>query len=273
MTLRFAGLSDDYPTGFRIEPHWHDAHQIVHAQTGVMRITTLEGNWVLPPGRALWVPAACVHEIYCHGAVSMRTVYLLPSDGSDSLNRPVWAAGAEPEKRDKPGGGWTEAYHSTITLPGNCVVWQVSSLMREIIMRMASGRDPRQDGHLAALLLSEIATIDALPLHLPDPSDPRVRRVTMALSENPADQRSLENWAVALGMSPRTLIRRFQSETGMTFRQWRRQARLLAALERLAAGGPVTSVAYDVGYDGLSAFVEAFRQAFGVTPGRYFRDQ
>ncbi len=68
----------------------------------------------------------------------------------------------------------------------------------------------------------------------------------------------------------RTLSRRFLAETGMTFRQWQRQARLLAALVRLAQREPVTSVALDLGYDSPSAFIYAFRRALGTTPGRYF---
>ena len=55
----------------------------------------------------------------------------------------------------------------------------------------------------------------------------------------------------------------------MTFRQWRRQARLLAALERLTAGEPVTSVAMAIGYESTSAFIAAFREGFGETPKRY----
>ncbi len=232
------GLANEYPKGTWIEPHSHDAHQIVHARSGVMRVTTSEGNWVLPPGRALWVPAGCVHEIHCSDTVSMRTVYLSPEIDA---------------------------------VPVNCVVWQVSPLVREVILRIVADHDVRLNAALLTLLLAEIESIDVLPLHLPEPADPKVRLVTSALRANPADGRGLDDWASSLGQSPRTLMRRFQAETGMTFRQWRRQARLLAALELLAAGEPVTKVAYDVGYDGLSAFVEAFREAFGTPPGKYFR--
>ncbi|WP_282606638.1 helix-turn-helix domain-containing protein [Pelagibius sp. Alg239-R121] len=250
---RFTGLASEYSKGAWIEPHRHDEHQIVHARSGVMRVKTADGSWVLPPGRALWVPAGCFHEIYCRDAVSMRTVYL----------KQVGGAGKNPST--------TGNDHAGVALPESCAVWRVSPLMREIIIRMGSDRDRRQDQHLLALLLSEIETIDVLPLYLPEPGDLKVRRITRALLAKPADEHSLEDWAELLGISPRTLIRRFQAETGMTFRQWRRQARLLAALEYLAAGAPVTSVAYDVGYEGLSAFIEAFRQAFGMTPGQYFR--
>ncbi|KAF1053892.1 MAG: HTH-type transcriptional regulator NimR [Burkholderia gladioli] len=55
----------------------------------------------------------------------------------------------------------------------------------------------------------------------------------------------------------------------MSFAQWRRQARVLRALERLATGAPVTAIAFELGYDNVSAFIEMFRRTLGVTPGRY----
>lgn len=251
--MQVSGLTSRYDKGTWIESHRHVGHQIVHARAGVMRVTTSDGSWILPPGRALWMPAGRSHEIFCRDAVEMRTVYLAP------------------DRRPAPQGGGPVSEACMLALPENCVVWRLSALMREVILRLASEHDERQDRHLIALLLAEIEVIDALPLHLPQPADPKIRMITSTLFSAPADSRTLEDWAVETNLSPRTLIRRFQAETGMTFRQWRRQARLLAALERLAAREPVTSVALDVGYDGLSAFIEAFRQAFGVTPGQYFR--
>ncbi len=256
--MQFSGLASSYDKGTRIEPHRHVGHQIVHARSGVMRVTTSDGSWVLPPGRALWVPAGCTHEILCRDAVEMRTVYLAP--GLNAMPS-GYALASAAVPLTLPG-----------TLPENCVVWRLSALMREVILRIASEHDQRLDEHLFALLLAEIEVMDALPLYLPEPADPKIKVITSTLFCAPADDRTLEDWAAELNLSPRTLIRRFQAETGMTFRQWRRQARLLVALERLAAKEPVTSVAYDVGYEGLSAFIEAFREAFGVTPGQYFRD-
>ncbi len=235
--IEIEGLATDYAAGDWIAPHAHDAHQIVHASVGVLRVVSDMAAWVVPPGRAIWMPAGRVHSVRCHTAVQMRTVYL---------------RGLAP------------------SLPEECAVWSVSPLMREIIIRIATSPDPWGREHLVALLLSEIERIDALPLVLPQPTDARLRRLTEAISAHPADPRPLKGWARELAMSQRTLIRKFAAETGMTFRQWRRQARLLAALERLAAGEPVTTVAFAIGYDSVSAFIEAFRETFGKTPGRYF---
>ncbi|MFJ7111440.1 helix-turn-helix domain-containing protein [Pseudomonas sp. NPDC098740] len=70
--------------------------------------------------------------------------------------------------------------------------------------------------------------------------------------------------------NPRRCSSRTVSETGFTFSQWRRRARLLRALERLAAAVPVTTIALELGYENVSAFIAMFRRTFGVTPGRYF---
>jgi AraC-like DNA-binding protein len=141
--------------------------------------------------------------------------------------------------------------------------------MRELLVRLAENAQSRGREHLAALLFLEIETAHSLPLHLPLPRDRRLRRLTDALCANPGDTRPLKYWAGKLGMSERSLIRRFGAETGMTFRHWRRQARLLGALERLVSGEQVTTVALAVGYDSVSAFIAAFRGVFGETPKRY----
>jgi AraC-like DNA-binding protein len=236
------GLAARYEPGDWIAPHDHDANQIIHASAGVLRVLSERDSWVVPPGRAIWMPAGRIHGIRCQSAVEMRTVYL---------------------RGLAPG------------LPSGCAVWSVSPLMREILVRLASEPEPRRADHLLSLLLCEIEVVTSLPFHLPLPSEHRIRRLTDAVTADPADARHLNEWARELGLSERNLIRRFQAETGMTFRQWRRQARLLRALERLAAGESVTAVTFAVGYESVSAFIAAFREAFGETPRRFqaLRDQ
>jgi len=232
-------LSTEYRQGFEISAHAHSAHQIVHAVSGVMRVSTWDGFWVVPPQRAIWMPAHQTHWIDCATDVSMRTVYLAAQ-----------VAG----------------------VPKTCEVWSVSPLMREVMVRLNTRPDPAMQAALADLLLLEIERIDATPLHLPEPRDPRARRVSDALLRDPADGRSLDDWARAAGATRRTLIRLFARETGMTFREWRRQLRVLRALEQLATGASVTATALDHGYATPSAFIQAFREVLGTTPARYFDD-
>jgi AraC-like DNA-binding protein len=72
-------------------------------------------------------------------------------------------------------------------------------------------------------------------------------------------------------VTPKTLHRLFAKETGLTFGQWRQQARLLFALERLARGDRVIDVALDSGYASQSAFAAMFRKHFGMPPRAFYR--
>lgn len=234
-------LATDYPPDHHIAPHSHPRAQLVHAASGIMTVTTADGAWVIPRGRAVWVPAGVSHEIRTHGPVAMRTLYMTTSASA----------------------GLSDA----------CRVIAVSALLRELILAlMAMPRLYEEDGpeaRLIAVLFDEMRAADIAPLSLPLPSDSRLRRVTDGLLARPGDGRSLQAWARTAGASPRTLARLFIRETGMTFHIWRQQARLMDALRRLAAGQPVTMIAYDLGYRSPSAFITMFRRALGTTPGRF----
>jgi len=235
-------LANDYPAGHAIAPHSHRRAQLIFAERGVMTVTTEAGAFVVPPHRAVWMPAGTVHRVESRGVYAMRTLLI---------------------RADAVAG-----------MPPGCRVVTVSPLLREVILAlMVAPQDYPPDGpvaRLAAVALDRIRALPVAPLHLPRGTDRRLRRVTARLLAGPSDRRDLGGWARAAGASGRTLARLFTAETGMTFRAWRQQARLLRALEVMAAGRSVTVVALDVGYDSPSAFTAMFRRALGVSPTRYF---
>ena len=236
-------MAKDFAAGHDIAPHRHPRAQLIFAAQGVMAVRTPQGSWIVPPHRALWVPAETEHAIRMCSAVAMRTVYV----------RPHAAA-----------------------LPDACCVVAVSPLLRELILR-AAGRpllydEQGPDGRVAAMILDELRALAVLPLHLPWPADKRLQRICAALRDDPALMRTLDEWSAAAGASSRTLARLFRKETGMSFGAWRQQARLLDALGRLATGEAVTNVALDLGYASPSAFTSMFRRALGRAPSRYFME-
>ncbi|HTC17686.1 MAG TPA: helix-turn-helix transcriptional regulator [Stellaceae bacterium] len=236
-----AVMAKDFARGTANAPHRHKRGQLICIADGVAAVTTPDGTWVVPPQRAVWVPAETEHWVRCPTAATMRALFIMP---------------------DVTG------------LPDRCCVIAVSPLLRELISRAADFPvdydETGSDGRVMALILDEIRALPALPLHLPRPADARLRRVCEALKADPADNRTLENWARASGASARTLARLFRKETGLSFGGWRQQARLLEALGRLASGSPVTTVALDLGYQSPSAFTSMFRRALGTSPTRYF---
>ena len=231
-----------FPDGYRNERHRHERGQLIFAITGVMSVATDQGTWVVPPNRALWMPAGTMHQITMAGAVEMRTLYI--------------------------------RHDATAGLPATCTVLFVTPLLRELIVRATElpvlYDEQGSPGRVMSLLLDEIRALPALPLELPMPSDRRLAALCARLIGDPADPSTLDDHAESLRVSARTLARLFRTQTGMTFGQWRQQARLFEALKRIAAGSAVTAAALDVGYESASAFSAMFRRTLGMPPSRYF---
>jgi AraC-like DNA-binding protein len=228
----------------REEIDWHDhpVHQLIYPLRGVLQVATARGAWVVPPNRAVWIPALIPHAHQAHGPTEMRTL--------------IFDVPVNPLALDTP------------------TVLDVSPLLREVIRALTSDRALPEElrRHLSQVVLLELRRVEALPLWLPAPTDPRLADLARLLADDPSDARSLPELGRAVGASERTLSRLFREQTGITFPQWRGQLRLHHALKQLATGAPVTRVAVDCGYRSPSAFIEAFRLAFGTTPGRYQAD-
>jgi transcriptional regulator GlxA family with amidase domain len=108
------------------------------------------------------------------------------------------------------------------------------------------------------------------PVVVPAGRSPELRRALRLTEDRLGGQVRFEDVAGEVGLAPRSLARRFEDETGMTWRAVLRRMRVLRAIEELAAGdAPVTEIAFRAGYTSLSAFNAAFRQLTGRAPTEY----
>ena len=242
-TADVLGLAQEYPAGG--EPlHAHEQFgQVLYVVRGAVTVQTPAGRFVLPPQRALWIPAEVPHGFSNARPVSLRTVYVR----SNSENMPDWK---------------------------DCKLLHVDALSRELILALAfepwnyvaDSRGTR----LAIVLLDNLAPFHADSIHLRNPSDARATRAAAIARDDVGHRLTLREIALKAGASERTLDRLFVAETNMGFGAWRRCLRLNDALERLADGEPIAAVAETAGYVNPSSFIAAFKSAFGTTPARYF---
>jgi len=128
------------------------------------------------------------------------------------------------------------------------------------------------EARLMNVLMDELESASIEPLLLPLPSDSRALTVAEAVLRNPAETPTGETLARAAGLGVRTLERLFRAETGMRFGMWRQKARLLESVRVLAEGRSVTDAALESGYSSVSAYIAAFKQTFGCTPGSMLAD-
>lgn len=235
-------LAKDYPKGCQIPRHRHRRGQIIYAASGVMQVTTREGIWIVPPQRSLWVPAGMTHEIRMEGHVAIRTLYL-----------------------DRG---------SSMSLGTHCRVLTATGLLRELMLAMVQAhrsRDRERMLMMTPLLLHELRGAEEMAIHIPTPSDPRLRKACQRILVDPSRTDTLDQLAQHVGASSRTLARLFESELKMTFARWRQHVRLARALNRMSAGYPIKKVARDAGYASCSAFSAMFHRILGVTPTGYMK--
>lgn len=161
-------------------------------------------------------------------------------------------------------------------LPATCQIVQISPLLRELILTSLtlpeSYAPGSRDERVYELILDEIRLMPVLPFHLPEPESEALRHLCQQIRMAPGESWSSAQAAGIVGMSERTLNRHFQQQTGLSYGEWVRRARLLEALVRLAQGQPVLRVALDLGYGSHSAFTAMFRRVMGLSPSDYFRN-
>lgn len=234
--------AESLPAGSYSDVHRHPWVQLSYASAGVLEIRTPGGNYVALPQCAVWIPPGVEHQVVTPGRTEMRSFYL------DSAALP-WA-------------------------PTTCRVLEVTPLVRELIgyagALPADYREDGPDGRLVQVLLDRLAVLPEAVFSLPLPEDPRLLAICRALQAQPDDARTLAQWAATASMSERNLARLFRRDTGLSFRLWRQRLRLLLSLGGLEGGRQVTRVALDCGYESPSAYIAAFKQLFGRTPGELF---
>lgn len=231
-------LAYDYPAGWKVPEHAHGSDQLIYAISGVMAVTVGQVLWLIPPQSAIWIPAGVPHRIAMTSTVSMRTLYLRRKLAQK--------------------------------MPPGCTVLHVLPLLRELILEAVRIGGLRMRSSLERALkdviVAQIEAANSIPTSLSMPQDKRALAVAEAVLAAPGQRRPLAALARDYGASVRTMERLFLRDTGVNFEVWRRQLRLMRAIEMLVAGHSVKIAAIAVGYRQPSAFVAMFRRAFGVTP-------
>ncbi len=236
-------IARQYPRGLHIDPHAHEWAQVLYAVEGVMWVEAEREALIVPPQRAVWLPAGTVHSIQMLSAVEMRNLYL---------------------------------HECKIThLSKQSDVFEVSKLLRELISTITDidAQGDRDEEYLQAAFRLVVLELERAPrssfrIPLPDASDRRLEMLCRAVIANPSIAISFEQHAASAGASVRTLSRLFIRELGVGFSEWRRQVQLAVAVSKLAEGISVSNIARDFGYL-TSSFSDMFRRELGASPTKF----
>ncbi|MFI5716659.1 helix-turn-helix domain-containing protein [Nocardia sp. NPDC051750] len=227
----------DHAGGSRIERHRHIDHQLVYASSGAAEVRTDTGCWIAPADRAIWIPAGHWHEHHFYGPTRFHCVAFHPGGAGD----------------------WTTP-----------TVLATPALVRELVITCSAPADlpePELD-RIQQVLLDQLRRSPRQQLSLPAARDERLRRACALVEQDLTVVWTLATLGRRIGASERTLTRLFRAELAMTYPQWRTQLRLHRAVQLLAEGLPVTTVAGRCGWASASAFIDVYREILGHTPGR-----
>jgi AraC-like DNA-binding protein len=237
--LVFDDLSSD--ASHSSEAHAHEHGQLTYVGSGTVSIETEYGVWFAPTGRLVWIPARIVHASHSSGATRGWRV-LLP-------------------------------HCMTQGLPPRPSVLRASTLLLAVMERLhAPGAQARDvESHLLAVARAELENTRTEDFGLPLPAPERLRAWSLAFSREPRIDTAIEDVAGQLGLSRRTMSRRFTGDLGITFGAWRQAAIVQYAIARLSHGSSVSDVAFDTGYDSPSAFIAMFKSHTGQPPAAFVR--
>ncbi|HEY4542307.1 MAG TPA: helix-turn-helix transcriptional regulator [Noviherbaspirillum sp.] len=225
-----------------LNAHSHPWGQVTYASDGVVRVTVGNSTWIVPPQRAIWIPPSLEHEVTTLEKARLRALY-------------VFADAASFKDQE-------------------CRVLEVSPLLRELIAALENApAESQREQHLSAMVLDELTHLTTLPIVVALPQDKRLKALCETLIAQPASKLTLDEWALQVGASARTLARLFESELGMSFGRWRQQVRLAHAAPLITRGMPLSLVATQLGYASQSAFSAMFRKTFGQSPSSFFVDR
>jgi AraC-like DNA-binding protein len=221
-----------------VPDHKHRKGQLVFSMGGGVTCRVPAGLWMVPPHCGVWIPSGLAHSNLATANARLFFVYIEPD---------------------------------VVDLPERCCTVSISPLLREVIVELSDNvqDDSVRSERLIGFLLGELPRMPVQRLHLPLSTEPRLTRIAAALAENPADRRTLAQWADRVALSESSLARLVVRETGLTFGRWRQQLHLIVAIRELSAGATVQRVSADLGYESVTAFITMFKKALGKPPAKY----
>jgi AraC-like DNA-binding protein len=222
-----------------------DRHYLLCASAGVLRLEAQGQAWLLPPARAALIEAGRPIQVSIPQPVTTASV-LFDTGFTGAPPAPLTVFDLNPLAR---------------LLVNECGAWGES--------------DEPLSGYAESLFAALAAVTWRLaerpsPVVVPAGRSPELRRALRLTEQRLGGEVRFEDVAREVGLVPRSLARRFEEETGMTWRAVLRRMRVLRAIEELAAADtPITKIAFLVGYASLSAFNAAFQELTGRTPTEY----
>lgn len=227
--------------------HSHDnCGELMTITKGLMVAYSEEKSFYAQEDRAVWIPSGLIHEWHMPVNTANRSLFIHNSVVKDVKG--------------------LQAMH----------VIKVTPLLREIVIALDDIEDfsEEMNRRLALVLVDRIATARACVDNIiPMPRNKALLELATQILTEPATPVHLSDWSDRLQISEKTLTRIFIRETGLNFRTWYNILKMKTALNELESGKNVTEVAFNCGYNSISAFIASFKKYYGETPSQIMKNK
>jgi AraC-like DNA-binding protein len=167
---------------------------------------------------------------------------------------------------------WLQRPFPTSTNPGTIVT---TPFLLETVRRLLDERytrlDPSYQHLIQEVLWHELMTLTTLPFSLTLPSSPFLIKIANVIVSECRHRLTLKQLCDRFDVNASVVYQGFLQETGLKFGQWRQRLQLLLALQRLAAGRPVQSVALELGFGSSGGLIELFKRTLGMPPAQFVK--
>jgi AraC-like DNA-binding protein len=237
MPFAILNWSEDFARDIVWNEHSHPWHELLWNERGASTAVVGPRVWTITPALGMWMPAGTLHSGSATAGTRCRASFF--------------------------------GFGTMASISPTPVGVEITPLLRLLLERLAGTELPERSRAVTEAMVLDVLTPSPRELLVHMPVSDLLRPIADEVRSDPADQRTLADWASHLGVSARTITRAFNAETGTSFARWVAAVRAQHAVELLSLGWEVDVVAERVGYRSASAFGVAFRRTTGLTPGTF----
>lgn len=230
---------------------------------------------VVREGQVSYIPEGCMLECYSLGDelqfISVRFTTTVQLNHNDFLSEffhiPLLTDQVSPEVL----GYFQEIYHNA-TSENTSRLFRIRGnlelILAALVERTLEAQKEDTEAPEASFSLESIRRREARSLSIK--RDPRIQVVVDYLIAHPSEAFDEDSLSRIADMSKSNLRKLFKEHTGKSPRDFIKDLRMTtAARQLLTSDKPISTIAYEVGYEDLNYFSRVFKSVFGISPREY----
>ncbi|OTG85121.1 AraC family transcriptional regulator [Acinetobacter sp. ANC 4648] len=154
-----------------------------------------------------------------------------------------------------------------------CKTFSISPFFRHTVAELLAQKklnypSVEYQQHLLQVLLDQMQFAPCYDQYLPQSNHPILEPILKKLADPLLFTQSLQQIFESFNFSERHILRLSQQELQISISEWRNRAKLIYVFSQLKQGQSIKRIAYELGYQHSSSFIEFFKRYTGQTPSQ-----